>query len=31
MDKNKQKTIGRLRRHRRVRKRVDGTPERPRL
>ncbi len=31
MDKNKQKRLARLRRHRRVRKRVFGTPERPRL
>jgi len=31
MDKNKQKRLARRRRHRRVRKRVFGTPERPRL
>ena len=30
-DPTKQKQIGRLRRHRRVRKRVTGTAERPRL
>ena len=30
-DPSKQKQVGRLRRHRRVRKRVTGTAERPRL
>jgi large subunit ribosomal protein L18 len=30
-DPTKQKQVGRFRRHRRVRKRVTGTPERPRL
>lgn len=31
MDKSKRKELGRLRRHRRVRKKVVGTPARPRL
>jgi len=31
MDKNKQKVQQRLKRHRRVRRKVEGTPERPRL
>ena len=31
MDRHRQKRLGRVRRHRRVRKRVFGTPERPRL
>lgn len=31
MDRNKRKVAGRLRRHRRVRRKVSGTAERPRL
>ncbi len=31
MDKNKQKTLLRRKRHRRVRTKVEGTPDRPRL
>jgi large subunit ribosomal protein L18 len=31
MNRSKSKRIGRLRRHRRVRKRLAGTPDRPRL